>query len=334
VVDVTVDGTTTSQTDTGQVLNTGGVDPGICGGTNESTEWVKIGSKPCPGQTLALAPATQTHPVTTSATVTATFTNACGSPLSGVLVNFKVTSGPNAGLTGMAVTDANGNAAFTYSSALQGTDTVQASVTNTVGFTTTSNTVTVTWTIEFAPGGGSFVIGNRDAVLGNTVNFWGAQWAKHNSLSGGPAPRSFKGFAEAPATPACGQGWNTDPGNSTPPPDGPLPVLMAVIVTSSSHKSGSTISGNTVAIVLVRTDPGYQPNPGHAATGTVVSVVCGSPDPGAPDLGTGGGSKSGAAPPRSVKPPAAAAAGSACPIDGVAGHEQPGCLPRSSRGKG
>jgi hypothetical protein len=49
---------------------------------------------------------------------------------------------------------------------------------------------------------------------------------------------------------------------------------MAVIVTSSAHQSGSTISGNTPHIVIVKTNPGYAPNPGHAGTGTVVLVIC------------------------------------------------------------
>jgi hypothetical protein len=49
---------------------------------------------------------------------------------------------------------------------------------------------------------------------------------------------------------------------------------MAVIVTSSAAKSGPVISGDTAHIVIVRTDPGYAPDPGHAGTGTVVSQVC------------------------------------------------------------
>jgi hypothetical protein len=49
---------------------------------------------------------------------------------------------------------------------------------------------------------------------------------------------------------------------------------MAVIVASSYAKSGSTISGNTVHIVIVKTNAGYQPNPGHAGTGTVEAQVC------------------------------------------------------------
>jgi hypothetical protein len=278
-VDVTIDGTTSSYTDTGQVLNTGGVDPGICSNGDESTQWVRIGSNACPGQTLSLAPLTQTDSVGTTATVLATLTDACGSPLSDVVVDFRVTAGPNAGATGQGVTSSVGAAAFTYSSLLAGTDSLQAAVTNAVGFTRTSNTATVTWTVEFAPGGGSFVIGNENAALGSAVYFWGSQWAQHNSQTGGPAPRSFKGFADQPHTPACGQGWTSDPGNSTPPPDGPLPTFMAVTVTSSAHQIGPEISGDIVAIVIVKTNRGYEPNPGHAARGVIVGVMCGSVPP-------------------------------------------------------
>jgi hypothetical protein len=49
---------------------------------------------------------------------------------------------------------------------------------------------------------------------------------------------------------------------------------MAVLVSSTISKSGSTISGDTPHIVIVQTDPGYDANPGHAGTGTVVATVC------------------------------------------------------------
>ncbi len=131
-----------------------------------------------------------------------------------------------------------------------------------------------TLVFAFAPGGSSFVVGDLNSANGKAVTFWGAQWWKQNSLSGGTAPASFKGFAENPAAPSCGSSWSTDPGNSVPPPAGPLPDYMAVIVTSSVTDSGSTISGNTVHIVVVKTDPGYAPNPGHAGTGKVVAEIC------------------------------------------------------------
>ncbi|MEP6978838.1 MAG: hypothetical protein ABI948_12375 [Thermoleophilia bacterium] len=127
---------------------------------------------------------------------------------------------------------------------------------------------------SFAAGGGSFVIGNLNSSVGTNVTFWGAQWWKLNSLTGGAAPAAFKGFAKDPASPSCGSGWSTDPGNSAPPPAGPLPPFMAVIVSSSISKSGSTISGNSPHIVIVQTNPGYDANPGHAGTGKVVATLC------------------------------------------------------------
>jgi hypothetical protein len=132
----------------------------------------------------------------------------------------------------------------------------------------------------FAPGGGSFAIGDKNAAICSakgcgTVTFWGAQWWKLNSLTGGPAPASFKGFAENPNAPSCSAiNWSADTGSSTPPPPGPLPAFMGVIVTSNASQSGSMDSGNIVHIVVVRTNPGYQPDSGHPGTGTVVAVVC------------------------------------------------------------
>jgi len=122
---------------------------------------------------------------------------------------------------------------------------------------------------------GSFVIGDGDSAVGSTVTFWGAQWWKANSLSGGSAPAAFKGFADTAGTPpACGETWSTRPGNSSGPPLGPLPELIDVIVSSHITKSGSTISGDTREVVVVATQPGYAPDPGHAGTGTVIEQVC------------------------------------------------------------
>src|SRR5207302_853986 len=124
--------------------------------------------------------------------------------------------------------------------------------------------------------GGSFVIGDGNATVGAPVTFWGAQWWKDNWLSGSGAPAAFKGFANSPSTPpACGTAWSTGPGNSSGPPAAPLPAFIAVIVASHAEKSGPSISGDTTKVVVVKTNPGYAPNPGHAGTGTVVAVICG-----------------------------------------------------------
>jgi uncharacterized repeat protein (TIGR01451 family) len=122
------------------------------------------------------------------------------------------------------------------------------------------------------PQGGDFAIGNLST--GGTVHFWGSQWSATNSLTGGPGPSAFKGFENSTLTPTCGPTiWATVGGNSPPPP-ATIPSYMAVIVTSSVKKSGNTISGNIVAIVIVKTDPGYSPDPAVPGTGTVVAILC------------------------------------------------------------
>ncbi|HVC86975.1 MAG TPA: hypothetical protein VNC40_06050 [Gaiellaceae bacterium] len=116
--------------------------------------------------------------------------------------------------------------------------------------------------------GGSFVVG--DGSLTGSVEFWGAQWAKDNTLSGGAAPSAFKGFA---SNASLGLGaWTTSPGNSSAPPSS-VPQYIAVIVSSSVTKDGSSISGNAVHVVVIRVDPGYAGNPGHAGTGTIVAQL-------------------------------------------------------------
>jgi hypothetical protein len=143
------------------------------------------------------------------------------------------------------------------------------------GGSTTKATCSDVLVFAFAPGGGSFVIGDHEDVVGSTVTFWGAQWAKDNATSSGNSVSSFKGFAGNPTTPSCGGAtWSSGPGNSSSPPDGPLPAFMGVIVTSSDSKSGSSITGNILHIVVVKTNSGYAPNPGHAGTGKVIAQVC------------------------------------------------------------
>jgi hypothetical protein len=159
-----------------------------------------------------------------------------------------------------------------HSYATTGTFTITVSIAD-VGGSTASTSCQL---LVFAGvAGGNFVIGDRNAAIGTDVTFWGAQWSKLNDLRGGAAPAAFKGFENTPGgLPACGTAWSTGPGNSPPPPSGPLPAFMAVIVSSSVSKSGSTISGDTVHVVIVQTNAGYAPNPGHAGSGTVVATIC------------------------------------------------------------
>ena len=64
-------------------------------------------------------------------------------------------------------------------------------------------------------------------------------------LSTGIDPAAFKGFENGNASPWCGQGWTTRPGDSSKPPMAVAAYShVAVIVASRVTKRGSTISGN------------------------------------------------------------------------------------------
>jgi hypothetical protein len=78
-------------------------------------------------------------------TVTATVQDTQGNPIANRAVTFNVTSGPNVGASGTAPTNASGQATFTYTSGVAGTDVVQASFVTSGGETLTSNQVTVVW---------------------------------------------------------------------------------------------------------------------------------------------------------------------------------------------
>jgi hypothetical protein len=166
------------------------------------------------------------------------------------------------------------------------TPTATATATATTTATATATpTPTPTPTVTPTTCGTAFVIGDLDAVVGNHVTFWGAQWWRRNHLSGGTAPASFKGFANCtnPNPPNCGGTWQSDPGNSSHPPD-TVPADMTVIVSSSITKSGSIESGDIPMMVTIHTDPGYEPNPGHEGTGTVTAVICQSARPQRPPV--------------------------------------------------
>jgi hypothetical protein len=137
--------------------------------------------------------------------------------------------------------------------------------------------------IVFAfPASGDFVLGDVSVATADPstiLTWWSSDWSKVNSLVGGAAPASMKGFADnlSPASPpACGGTFTTRPGNSSSPPAaGSIPSYMGVLVTPFVGKSGSTLSGSVEKIVVVKTNPGYEPNPGHHGTGTYIATYCG-----------------------------------------------------------
>ncbi len=102
------------------------------------------------GEGIVLSPTEAVNAVGTNHTLTAKVQDDAGAPVPGVTVAFSVIAGPNAGLTGYAVTDSNGEAEWTYSSSVEGTDTIHACTGFIVSSTdevaqTCSNEVTKTW---------------------------------------------------------------------------------------------------------------------------------------------------------------------------------------------
>ncbi|NHC46808.1 OmpA family protein [Motilibacter aurantiacus] len=85
----------------------------------------------------------------TTRVFTAVLKDNSGSPRVGVTVTFTVTSGPNAGRTQTAVTDADGKATFTVVGSGAGTDVV--TLTGTIGGTLRTATVEQVWTAAPAP---------------------------------------------------------------------------------------------------------------------------------------------------------------------------------------
>ncbi len=97
------------------------------------------------GPGITLTPQTQTHNVGEQAQIGATFffveTN--GSiPLANQTIVFFVISGPNQNVSATTITNAQGQATFTYTGLVPGIDTVRARDTT---FTVFSNDVTVNW---------------------------------------------------------------------------------------------------------------------------------------------------------------------------------------------
>lgn len=119
--------------------------------------------------------------------------------------------------------------------------------------------------------------------LGATYTFWGARWADQVRAGDFSANPSFKGYAADvfPASGAASGIWRSRPGNSSHPPS-TVPAYMGVILSTHIQKDGSVESGDVAGIgVLKVTDPSaYRPNPGHAGTGVLLTVL--PPDPASP----------------------------------------------------
>jgi hypothetical protein len=120
---------------------------------------------------------------------------------------------------------------------------------------------------------GAFAVGDKSAS--GKVTYFGNRWPSSNSLTGG-APISFKGYAMSisASPPACGNTFTTRPGYTTGAPR-TAPSYLAVMVTSKVTAAGSTLTGNVVKIVIVKTDAvSNLLAAGANGTGQVVATLC------------------------------------------------------------
>jgi hypothetical protein len=177
-VTITVGGVATTLVDSTHVLDTGGIDAGSCPPRrNESIQWRSIGAAGVSTATLSLNPGTITQFSGQQVTETATLLDGSGDSIPNATVNFTVTSGPDEGQSGSAVTDTSGHASFSYTGAYQGEDVVVATVTTVGSFQ--SNSTRVMWTNDSSAGWSFSDIGNPTLAgsqsLGPSTGTWTIQ---------------------------------------------------------------------------------------------------------------------------------------------------------------
>ncbi len=194
-------------------------------------------------------------------------------PIGGRTLTLTLGSGVGSQQCTTSATDVAGNATCTIANVTtaQGSQPVGASFGGDPYYLPSSDTSKRAIIFAF-PSRGIFLLGDHSATGATT--WWGAQWANANSLTGG-APSSFKGFADRTQTtpPSCSTTWSSSPGNSSSSVT-TVPAYMGTAVTTAVSKNGSTIGGVITHIVVVVTDPGYEANPGHPGTGTVIATYC------------------------------------------------------------
>ena len=208
--------------------------------------------------------------------VSGTLTEDGQTPISGRAVVFTAT--PNNGgaaVTGNGTTDANGNAIasltlpsgdYRLAANFAGDDDyLPADATSQTHLYVYQPSQFVIWGGN-PPGTAS----KPNISVGSDYTFWGAQWSKQVMGGSYNGTSSFKGYADRVSSTT----WTANPGNSSNPPSSIAPYI-GVIVTTTVTKKGSSISGNVTEVVVIQVDnpSGYQPNPGHPASGILVAVV-------------------------------------------------------------
>jgi uncharacterized repeat protein (TIGR01451 family) len=180
--------------------------------------------------TLILDPSSDTNPVGTSRTVTATY-ELDEVPQEGVQIDFFVTDGPNAGDGGSNTTDISGQASFTYTGdGGVGTDTINATAFDQAGAPVISAQATKEWTgtpnmsftktVELV----GDVNGNGEANPGDTIKYTA------HITNVGNAPATNVTFLDTPD------------------------INTALVVGNVTTTDGSVVEGNAMGDVSVEVD--------------------------------------------------------------------------------
>ena len=158
-ITLTIDGKTTTYTDSSQILDTGGRDTASCPGINESEAWQRIGGGGTtinvplpPAVTLAVTPAIVNGAVVGhQQTFTVSALDGSGQPVPNLPITLGVFGANTQQLPGM--TDAHGNAQISYTASSAGNDTLTATAFIS-GLRAASNQATVSWAIPAPTGSG------------------------------------------------------------------------------------------------------------------------------------------------------------------------------------
>lgn len=220
---------------------------------------------------ITLAPPTQSQDVGGPGTVTATVTHG-GSPEAGKTVTFTVESGPNAGVTGTAVTDSNGVAAFTYNGSKgAGTDSLSATFTNDAGAAEKA-TATISWTpgIAATPGAELSAVESQ-SVSGPVATFTDSD--PNATASEYSAMITWADGTTSPGTIDGSAGTFTVTGSHVYAEEGSPSISVTITDVDNSANSATVSTTAKVADAALHATGGTPVRTGFSVTGGIASFT-------------------------------------------------------------
>lgn len=193
---------------------------------------------------ILLTPFFASNAVGGTHTVTATVADSNGNPVAGKVVNFSILSGPHGGVAGSDVTDADGEAEFTYSGASVGSDQIEACTGPMPGSggSVCSNIVTSEWfsagcfVISFEDDGQNNALVNGQEV--NPANSFGTLVSIDGSAAGGLGAAVFDSGSNGPNNNGSDEDLLVDQGNVLILQQDPTQTIPGIYDTPNDHYNG------------------------------------------------------------------------------------------------